>query len=301
MEAPRVGGQEPEAGAAGTAGSGPAAPAEEEIDLSLDDIIKRNKKGQTNPKRNRWRQQLKNRNPAYGNGRPRFRSWVPRNLQGPNRFRGGFRKPQYYKKPFWNGVSRPGQRAAIGPNGISPLNRPASAQQGKQDESTLIRNSRNGPAADAQQGLLTRVQQFRTAGTLPPAQRPFQLNRRPPFFQRQSRFNFSRQGIKLNAEGKPSRMRRWQPQPSSGAVLTVSVSNPQASQMNMPGAKRPFLRRRNAPPKMTRRQPRGVPLRFNFRAMANQTSLTLNERFSGLRNKRQYTALRNTGRMVTLP
>ncbi|KAF7237437.1 Omega-conotoxin-like 1 [Varanus komodoensis] len=83
MESPGAGEQQVDAGAVGAAGPGRAgAAAEEEIDLSLDDIIKRNKKGRTNPRRASWRQQFKYRNPAYSSGKPRFRSWVPRNLQG---------------------------------------------------------------------------------------------------------------------------------------------------------------------------------------------------------------------------
>lgn len=37
-----------------------------------------------------------------------------------------------------------------------------------------------------------------------------------------------------------------------------------------PGAKRPFLRSQRPPPRITKPQPKGVMLRFNFRAMANQ-------------------------------
>ncbi|XP_042336398.1 UAP56-interacting factor-like isoform X2 [Sceloporus undulatus] len=313
MEAPGAGPPEPGSvpASAPEAGSGPLL-AKEEIDLSLDDIIKRNKKGQGNPKGNRWRQPLKNRNPAYGNGKPRFRSWVPRNVQGPNRFPGRFRKQPFYRKPGWNGVTRPGQGSPLGPNGTSPLNRTLSLQQDKQEETTMdTSGSGNGGATGGtQQRPPARTQRFRNARALPPAQRipflpcsnrPFWKNPRPPFFQRQSRFNFRGRQAQPRTEGKPPRIRRWQPQPSSGAVLTVSVSNPQASQTNMPGGKRPFPRERSAPAKMARHQPKGVPLRFNFRATANQTSLTLNERFSGLRNKRYFSAVRNPGRMVTLP
>ncbi|XP_060106316.1 UAP56-interacting factor-like [Heteronotia binoei] len=293
MEAPG-GQQEPAA-----AGSGPSG--SEEIDLSLDDIIKRNKKGHIMATGNRWRQQLKNRKPPYSNGRPRFRIWAPQSAQGPYRFRGGFRKQQYYRKQFWNGMTGPRQRSATGPNGTSPLNRPASTEQQSQQDETMLEGNGDGVAANPQQGQPTRVKQFRGPNAFPPTQRPFQLNRRPAFMQRQSKFNFSR-GQKESSSGrKQPWMRRWQLQPSSGAVLTISVSNLQANQIKTPGAKRPFLRGRSTPTKMTLPKPKGVPLRFNFRAMANQTSLTLNERFSGLRHKRRFTALRNTSRMVTLP
>lgn len=52
--------------------------------FDLDDIIKRHRKEQTDAKAagDRRRQQIKNRNSAYGFGRPRFRAWMQRNLQG---------------------------------------------------------------------------------------------------------------------------------------------------------------------------------------------------------------------------
>lgn len=52
--------------------------------LNSDDIIKRNRKGQADAKTraDRWRQPFKNRNPSFSNGRPRFWSRAPRNLQG---------------------------------------------------------------------------------------------------------------------------------------------------------------------------------------------------------------------------
>lgn len=89
--------------------------------------------------------------------------------------------------------------------------------------------------------------------------------------------------------------------PSPGAILTVSVVNPQAGQTSSPGSKRPFLRSQRPPARVAKPQPKGVLLRFNFRAMGNQTSLTLDERFSGLRNKRRFTAARSAGRTVTMP
>ncbi|XP_063169654.1 UAP56-interacting factor-like [Candoia aspera] len=290
MDVPSAGEQEPGAGA-----------PRENIDLSLDDIIKRNQKGQKQLKnRNRWRQPLKNRSPAPGNRRPRFPSWVPPALPGSSRFPRGFRKPQWTQKPFWSGTSGPGPRAAGQMQGRSPLNRAAFAQQDEAGKAAPGRNCDAAPAGPPPEAP-ARAEAFKAAGPPLPFRRPFQLNRRPAFLHSQSRFSFNKRQIKSKMEGKLLRMRRWQSQPSSGAVLTVSVSNPQARHSKGPGPRRPFPRRRNSQTPQPHRQPRGVPLRFNFRAMANQTSVTLNERFSGLRHKCHFVAGHVTSRMVTLP
>ncbi|KAM6426792.1 UAP56-interacting factor-like [Liasis olivaceus] len=290
MEVPGAAEQEPGAGA-----------PREEIDLSLDDIIRRNQKGRAQTKRgNPWRRRLKSRPPASGSGRPRFQSWAPPALPGSSRFPRGFRKPPWTRKPFWSRTSGPGPRPAGQMQGRSPLNRAAFAPQAEAGKAPPGRAS-DGAPADSQPEAPARAEAFKPAGTSPLFRRPFRLNRRSAFLQRQFRFNFNKGQIKSKMEGKLSGMRRWRMQPSSGAVLTISVSNPQAGHSTGPGPTRPFPRRRNSQAPYPHRQPRGVPLRFNFRAMANQTSVTLNERFSGLRRKRRFVAGRGTSRTVTLP
>ncbi|XP_062441052.1 UAP56-interacting factor-like [Rhea pennata] len=299
--------------AAAAAEPGPAAgpqPGAEEIDMSLDDIIKRHKKEQTDAQAagNRRRQQMKNRNPAYGYGRPRFRTWVQRNLQGPNRFRRGFGQQQYNRRQFRNTAPGPRRRAAAVLNGVSPLNRQASAQEGNKSDDAFAKGG-GGGQPEARRRPLLGPKRFRAAAANTHAagrSRPFVLNRGPGFQQkrmqqRYSKANFQRGQMDATGEGKQPRMRRWQVKPSPGAVLTVSVANPQAGQSSAPGAKRPFLRSPRPPPRVSKPQPKGVLLRFNFRAMANQTSLTLDERFSGLRNKRRFAAARSAGRTVTMP
>uniref|UniRef100_A0A8C6YFX9 UAP56-interacting factor n=1 Tax=Naja naja TaxID=35670 RepID=A0A8C6YFX9_NAJNA len=290
MEVPGAGEQEP--------GAAAAAPSEK-IDLSLDDIIKRN---QAQPNRKPWRHQLKTQNPPSGNRRPRFQSWGPPSLPGSSRFPKGFRKPPWARKPFWSRMSTPGPRAAGQMQGRSPLNRPAFAQQDKPGKAPPGRNG-DGAPPDSQPKAPARAKAFKTARTPLPFRRPFPpLNQGRAFVQSQVKFNFNQQQqIRPRMEQKLSRVRRWRTQPSSGAVLTVSVSNPQAGHPQGPGPKRPFPRRRNSQSAQLRWQPRGVMLRFNFRAMANQTSVTLDERFSGLRHKHHFSAERNTSRMVTLP
>ncbi|XP_075369196.1 UAP56-interacting factor-like isoform X1 [Mycteria americana] len=295
-------------------GPGPAPgpqPGAEEIDMSLDDIIKRHRKEQTDASTagDRRRQQVKNRNSAYGYGRPRFRTWMQRNLQGPNRFRRGFGQQQYNRRQFRNTVPGPRRRAAATLNGVSPLNRQASAQEGNKNNDAFTKSSSSGQP-EGRRRPPPGPKRFRAAAAsthAPGRSRPFLLNRGPAFQQKrmqQQRFSkasFQRGQMDANGEGKPPRMRRWQVKPSPGAVLTVSVANPQAGQTGAPGSKRPFLRSQRPPPRAAKPQPKGVLLRFNFRAMANQTSLTLDERFSGLRNKRRFTAARSAGRTVTMP
>ncbi|KAK4810247.1 hypothetical protein QYF61_013062 [Mycteria americana] len=270
-------------------GPGPAPgpqPGAEEIDMSLDDIIKRHRKEQTDASTagDRRRQQVKNRNSAYGYGRPRFRTWMQRNLQGPNRFRRGFGQQQYNRRQFRNTVPGPRRRAAATLNGVSPLNRQASAQEGNKNNDAFTKSSSSGQP-EGRRRPPPGPKRFRAAAAsthAPGRSRPFLLNRGPAFQQKrmqQQRFSkasFQRGQMDANGEGKPPRMRR-------------------------PGSKRPFLRSQRPPPRAAKPQPKGVLLRFNFRAMANQTSLTLDERFSGLRNKRRFTAARSAGRTVTMP
>ncbi|KAM6323123.1 leucine zipper protein 4 [Podargus strigoides] len=298
----------PQPGPGPTAGPQPRA---EEIDMSLDDIIKRHRKEQTDASAtgDRQRRQLRNRNSGYGYGRPRFRAWMQRNLQGPNRFRRGFGQQQHNRRQFRNAGPGPRRRAAAALNGVSPLNRQASAREGNEDNDAFAKSSGGSGQPEGRRRPPPGPRRFRAAAGsthAPGRSRPFLLNRGPAFQQRRMQQRFSKANIQsgqmdANGAGKPARMRRWQGKPSPGAVLTVSVANPQAGQSGTPGSKRPFLRSPRPPPRAARPQPKGVLLRFNFRAMANQTSLTLDERFSGLRNKRRFAAARSAGRTVTMP
>ncbi|OXB55759.1 hypothetical protein ASZ78_009840 [Callipepla squamata] len=290
---------EPQPGPSPAAGPQTGA---EEIDMSLDDIIKRHRKEQTDAKAtgDGRRQQTKSRNLAYGFGRPRFRAWMQRNLQGPNRFRRGFGQQQNNRRQFRNALPGPRRRAAAALSGVSPLNRPASAQEGNKSEDAFTKSSSGQPEAQRRPPSGPRRFRAAAAGPSTPGRRPFTLNRGPGFQQKQMQQRFSKAYFQRGLETSRC-LGRWQVKPSPGAVLTVSVANPQASQTNAPGAKRPFLRNQRPPPRITKPQPKGVMLRFNFRAMANQTSLTLDERFSGLRNKRRFAAARSARRTVTMP
>ncbi|XP_058670084.1 UAP56-interacting factor-like isoform X4 [Ammospiza nelsoni] len=289
---------------------GPAAgpqPGAEEIDMSLDDIIKRHRKEQPDASAvgDSRRQQVKNRSSAPSYGRPRYRAWKQRNLQGPQRFRRGFGQQQLNRRQFRNALPGGKRRAAAAFQGVSPLNRQDSAQEGTKKSNAFAKSSGGQQEEQPQPSASPKSFRADAASIRAPGRRPFLLNRGAAFQQKRMQQWFYKapfqRWMDSQGEGKPPRMRRWQVKPSPGAILTVSVLNPQAGQLSLPGSKRPFLRSQRAPAQVAKPQPRGVLLRFNFRAMANQTSLTLDERFSGLRNKRRFTAARSARRTVTMP
>ncbi|XP_064569302.1 UAP56-interacting factor-like isoform X3 [Zonotrichia leucophrys gambelii] len=259
---------------------GPAAgpqPGAEEIDMSLDDIIKRHRKEQPDASAvgDSRRQQVKNRSSAPGYGRPRYRAWKQRNLQGPQRFRRGFGQQQLNRRQFRNALPGGKRRAAAAFQGVSPLNRQDSAQEGTKKSNAFAKSS--GGQQEEQPQPSASPKRFRADAAsirAPGRSRPFLLNRGAAFQQKRMQQWFYKapfqRWMDSQGEGKPPRMRRWQVKPSPGAILTVSVLNPQAGQLSLPGSKRPFLRSQRAPAQVAKPQPRGVLLRFNFRAMANQ-------------------------------
>ncbi|KAM8965430.1 UAP56-interacting factor-like isoform X2 [Sarcophilus harrisii] len=107
------------------------------------------------------------------------------------------------------------------------------------------------------------------------------------------------------AEGKSPNKNRYQVQLRPGSILTVSVANPQISisrQFKRSDGETSFLKDKWSAPKHEKFQPRGISLRYNFRAVANQTKMTLNERFSGLKIiKGNFTVTKSGSRTVTLP
>ncbi|XP_066190180.1 UAP56-interacting factor-like isoform X3 [Sylvia atricapilla] len=258
---------------------GPGAepqPGAEEIDMSLDDIIKLHRKEQTDASAagDSRRQQAKNRSSASGYGRPQFRAWKQRNLQGPNRFRRGFGQQQFNRRQFRNPLSGRKRRAAAAFDGVSPLNRQASAQEGNKKSSAFAKSSSGQQEEQPQPSPGTKRFREDAASIRAPGKRPFLLNRGSAFQQKRIQQWFYKahfqRGMESRGEGKPPRMRRWQVKPIPGAILTVSVLNPQAGQTSSLGSNRPFLRSQRPPARVAKPQPKGVLLRFNFRAMANQ-------------------------------
>nr|XP_021403149.1 UAP56-interacting factor isoform X4 [Lonchura striata domestica] len=257
------------AGPQPTAGPPPAVgpqPGAEEIDMSLDDIIKRHRKEQIDASAlgDSRRQQVKNRSSASGYGWPQYRPWKQRNLQGPNHFRRGFGQQQFNRRQFRNALPGRKRRAAAAFDGGTKKNNTfAKSSSGQQEEQPQPSPGTKRFRADA------------ASICTPERSRPFLLNRGLAFQQKRvqqwlSKARFQRGQMDSQGEGKPPRTRRWQVKPSPGAILTVSVVNPQAGQPSPPGSKRPFQRSWRPPARVAKPQPKGVLLRFNFHAMANQ-------------------------------
>ncbi|XP_033906427.1 UAP56-interacting factor-like isoform X2 [Acipenser ruthenus] len=299
----------------------------EKIDMSLDDIIKLNKREQQScqsASKTGLQQQPGNRSRAPGNRRatgqqraPFRRGGAQQSQQGFYRFRlmgqaqQGFNRRQPYN------LRRFPRRAPFPPSGVSPLNRKASLAK---VNTAAISSVNNRPE-------LLRAQQ-------PPTRRPFWQPFRGPRAAGRSRIPLQNRGLKLQQiqqrqtkinlnRGFPSRqsdrkliekyqkIRSWRQPAAPGSILTVSVANPMAAQETAAVSprrpprvriKRPaVLERQGAEDEETLHpQPRGIPLRFNFKALANQTRVTLNDRFSSLKIKGLCAVPRTGGRTVTL-
>ncbi|KAJ7996645.1 hypothetical protein DPEC_G00239190 [Dallia pectoralis] len=81
--------------------------------------------------------------------------------------------------------------------------------------------------------------------------------------------------------------RSWRKAPSAGSTLTVSLPNSVANPEPSTSATHATVTNRSSllGPRGGTSQPKGIPLRFNFKATINQTGVTLNERFTCMRIK----------------
>ncbi|KAM9719235.1 UAP56-interacting factor-like isoform 1-T1 [Menidia menidia] len=151
--------------------------------------------------------------------------------------------------------------------------------------------------------------------------RPFQLRRRPlpPVLQqtqreaRQATFLF-RRGLKVQAQvqkpiprSPPVRTRQWRTSTAGSGILTVSIANPTARTQPEPATAwtlhpPPVSSPPVKPETSEKKVPKGVPLQFDINSVGTpQTSMTLNERFRILKDQRAAAAQSSKGsRFVTV-
>ncbi|KAM4019910.1 uncharacterized protein ACNLHF_000517 isoform 2-T3 [Anomaloglossus baeobatrachus] len=248
------------------------------IDMSLDDIIKlQREESDTQSTLTQTSQNNRIRRGNFQN--KRFFRNPPRNQQGLGRARPSF-KQQRYPGAIRNNALGPitRQRAAASLNNVSPLNRPnltrastqnlVKIQTRKVQQSTKMYRAANIPV----QSLTRRINT---------------QNRRPQIGdgrrqQRTNTVNRNRrltQQVSINRGKRQTNIGRWQNNDGFGSTLTVSVPNPKAGFIpdpKKPVMKRPGGRFRKTGVQSTDPPPKGVPLRFNFRAMANRNAANKN-------------------------
>ncbi|KAM9324023.1 UAP56-interacting factor-like [Gastrophryne carolinensis] len=268
------------------------------IDMSLDDIIKLQKEESDT---------RSSTNPAGQNGRTRnfgsnrFFRGPPRNEQGLGRPKPGFRQQRFPNINTTNRSFGPvtRQRAAGSQKGVSPLHRPntlsaqSSGQEQIQKQKQLTKRFR-APGGPLQ--TLTRRNNLQNRR---PQMRAGQRQQRPGTVNPNKKLT---QQVTIN-RGKRQLNAKRSDGDGFGTTLTVSVPNPKANRVSQAiktGIKQPGGKFRKTPDRLTGRFPKGVPLRFNFRAMANHTDVTLNDRFSVLTVKGKFSPARRGGRTVTI-
>ncbi|XP_062337910.1 UAP56-interacting factor-like isoform X3 [Osmerus eperlanus] len=278
-----------------SSGRGRNSVGPDKVDMSLDDIIRLNKKEQQTRRQstgNLKGQFPKGRGVATRNGGPIQRGGgVTRGAKAARFGVRGRKIPPPAGRRRGQGVitGLAARRTASLQKGISPFNRPPVNQYRR-----LEGQMRPHRPTDMQRGPNTA------------ARRPFQLKRRPlpPVQQaqrdaRQATF-LSRRGLKVHTQvQKPvqpivsGRNRQWRTSTNSSGILTVSIDNPTArTQPEPPSAwslhpPAPSI----PPPKMEvveeKKPPKGVPLEFDINSVGKpQTKMTLNERFRILKDQR---------------
>ncbi|KAF5924053.1 hypothetical protein HPG69_010485 [Diceros bicornis minor] len=266
----------------------------DKIDMSLDDIIKLNRKEgkkQNFPRLNRRLQQ---------SGARQFRMRVRWGIQqnsafGKNSLSRRGRVIPGKRRPYGVITGLAARKATGIRKGISPMNRPPlSDKLSGSDYSWYMcfccRN--NIPASFTRSGNKLSHQKD----------------------TRQATFLF-RRGLKVQAQLNTEqllddvvakRTRQWRTSTTNGGILTVSIDNPGAVQC--PVTQKPRLTRTAVPSFLTKREqsdvkkvPKGVPLQFDINSVGKQTGMTLNERFGILKEQRATLTFNKGGsRFVTV-
>ncbi|KAJ7324652.1 hypothetical protein JRQ81_017672 [Phrynocephalus forsythii] len=284
----------------------------EKIDMSLDDIIKLNKKEE----RKQYFPRPKRGVPQNGMRQFRMRrsKWGVQDYTGFGKNRLGRRKRTAGKRRPYAVKTGLAARKALG---ISPLNRsPLSEKNAQRKYSVLKRRANIQRPSELQrrQGPILR--------------RPTLLNRRNnlqspsarignKLYQqkdkRQATFLF-RRGLKVQAQVHPdddlsdpsaTRTRPWRTSTTNGGILTVSIDNPGA--VPSPISLKPRITSTPIPPFLMKRDtseekkvPKGVPLQFDINSVGKQTNMTLNERFGILKEQRTALSQNRGSRFVTV-
>ncbi|XP_066476962.1 UAP56-interacting factor [Tiliqua scincoides] len=287
----------------------------EKIDMSLDDIIKLNKKEerkQYSPRMKKGVQQ---------NGARQFRmrrtKWGLQEYTGFGKNRLGRRKRVAGKRRPYSVKTGLAARKAFGAHkGISPLNRPPLSEKNIQRDYSVLKRKM---AIHRQAELQRKPGAFLRSPSL--------INRRTniqsssarignKLYQqkdmRQATFLF-RRGLKVQAQVHPeedlngqstTRTPPWRTSTTKGGILTVSIDNPGA--VPSPILK-PKLTSTPVPPFLMKRDqseekkiPKGVPLQFDINSVGKQTNMTLNERFGILKEQRTALSQNKGSRFVTV-